>query len=109
MKKEYHFWVYIVTNWQRKVLYTGMTNNLIRRLMEHYENRGKPETFAGRHCCYHLVYYEWHQYVLNAITREKEIKNMLRRDKEVLINETNPKWAFLNKEACGHWPPKNLE
>ena len=72
MKNEYNFWVYILTNWKKTVLYVGVTNDLSRRLIEHYANRGKPETFPGRYYCYNLVYYEWYQYVLNALAREKE-------------------------------------
>jgi putative endonuclease len=106
MKKEYNFWVYIVTNWERTVLYTGMTNNLASRLKEHYDNRGNPKTFAGRYWCYNLVYYEWHQYVFNAITREKEIKKWYRWEKDQLIGKFNPDWAFLNVSICGHWPPQ---
>ena len=70
MQKEYNFWVYILTNWKKTVLYVGMTNNLQRRLTEHYQSRGKPETFTGRYYCYNLVYYEWYRYVDNAIIRE---------------------------------------
>ncbi|MCB0576019.1 MAG: GIY-YIG nuclease family protein [Saprospiraceae bacterium] len=106
MKKEYNFWVYIVTNAERTVLYTGMTNDLTGRLKEHYDNRGKYKTFAGRYWRYNLVYYEWYQYVLNAIAREKEIKNWLRVKKIALIEERNPEWKFFNAEICGHWPPK---
>lgn len=105
--KEYNFWVYIVTNWKKTVLYVGMTNHLSRRLVEHYQNRGQKETFAGRYYCYNLVYYEWHQYVLNAITREKEIKKMLREQKEALIAEVNPEWKFFNTFICGTWPPNS--
>jgi putative endonuclease len=106
MKKEYNFWVYIVTNWNRTVLYTGMTNDLAGRLKEHYDNRGNGKTFAGRFWCYNLVYYEWHQYVLNAIAREKEIKKWYREQKVALIEEHNPEWKFFNLVICGHWPPK---
>jgi len=105
MDKEYNFWVYILTNWKKTVLYVGMTNDLSRRLMEHYNQRGNPDTFSGRYYCYNLVYTEWHQYVLNAIAREKEIKNMLRAGKVALIEEQNPDWKFFNAEICGQWPP----
>ena len=105
MPKEYNFWVYILTNWKKTTLYVGQTNNLIQRLKEHYDNRGKPETFAGKYYCYNLVYYEWHQYVNNAIAREREIKNWPREWKDNLIREFNPEWKFFNKEICGHWPP----
>ena len=106
MEREYNFWVYIVTNWKKTVLYVGMTNDLGRRLVEHYANRGNPDTFAGRYFCYNLVYYEWHQYVLNAIAREKEIKNMTREKKDLLIREFNPDGRFFNATIYGAWPPK---
>lgn len=82
MAYEHNYWVYILTNWKKTVLYVGVTNNLRRRLVEHYNNRGKPETFAGKYYCYNLIYYEWHQYVNNALTREKEIKKLLRAKKK---------------------------
>ena len=106
MKRDYNFWVYILTNWKKTVLYVGMTNDLAGRLKEHYDNRGQHKTFAGRYHCYNLIYYEWYQYVLNAIAREKEIQNMTREKKNELIQEVNPDWKFYNVEICGHWPPK---
>ena len=45
MQKKYY--VYIITNWRKTVLYTGVTNNLYRRIREHYANKGKEDTFAG--------------------------------------------------------------
>ncbi len=106
MKKEYNFWVYILTNPARTVLYTGMTNDLAGRLKEHYDQRGKSQTFTGRYNCYNLVYYEWYKYVLNAIAREKEIKNWTREKKVELIEEHNPDWEFFNAFICGQWPPR---
>lgn len=103
--QSYDFWVYILTNWKKTVLYVGVTNNLCRRLMEHYRNSGKKATFAGRYYCYNLVYYEWYQYADQAIVREKEIKKMLRQTKEALITESNPDWTFFNTFICGKWPP----
>lgn len=105
MKKEYNFWVYILTNWKKTVLYVGVTNNLDRRLREHYHNRGQRASFAGRYYCYNLVYYEWYRYVLDAIAREKEIKKMLREQKDALIESVNPDWKFYNTFICGEWPP----
>jgi putative endonuclease len=106
MKRAYHFWTYIVTNPERTVMYTGVTNNLAQRLKEHYDNRGEEKTFAGRYYCYNLVYYEYTSYINNAIYREKEIKNMSRADKIAMINVVNPKWTFLNIDICGAWPPQ---
>lgn len=92
-----HYFVYIITNPKRTVLYTGVTNNLHRRLTEHYEdNVNGKKSFAARYFCYHLVYFEAHTYINNAIQREKEIKGWTRKKKEALINEFNPDWKFLN-------------
>ena len=93
----HNYYVYIITNPNRTVLYTGMTNDLKRRLSEHKENRGNPSTFAGRYSCYHLLYYEWYQYVWDAIRREKRIKKWSRDKKEALINKTNPEWVFASE------------
>jgi putative endonuclease len=105
MKRQYHFWTYIVTNPERTVMYTGMCNNLAQRLKEHYDNRGE-KTFAGRYYCYNLVYYEYTKYVNNAIAREKAIKDMSREKKMSMISEANHGWKFLNLEVCDSWPPK---
>jgi putative endonuclease len=105
MRKAYHFWTYIVTNYERTVMYTGMTNNLAQRLKEHYDNRGDNKTFAGRYYCYNLVYYEYTSYVNNAILHEKEIKDMSREKKMAMISAANPGWKFLNIDICGEWPP----
>jgi putative endonuclease len=100
------YYIYIVTNPERTVLYTGVTNNLARRLGEHYLNRGDPKTFAGKYYCYNLVYYEEFYYILNAIAREKEIKGWSRKKKLNLIKSKNPDWTFLNRMICLEWPPK---
>ncbi len=105
--KDYTFFVYIITNPTKSVLYTGFTNNLEQRLVEHYMNRGKKKTFAGRYYCYYLLYYEVHQYVYNAMDREKEIKGWTRAKKLDLIKLENEKLLFLNKELMD-WPPTDL-
>ena len=95
------YFVYIVTNKNKTVLYTGVTNDLYRRLTEHLEN-AKPVqhlSFAGNYNTYHLVFYERYDNVMNAIAREKEIKGWSRRKKEALINDFNPSWKFLNDEV----------
>ena len=107
--RQYQFYIYIVTNPQRTVLYTGVTNNLEQRLAEHYFNKGKPKTFAGKYYCYNLVHYEEFQYINDAIAREKEIKGWSRKKKENLIKTKNPDWTFLNVTVCIHWPPNEVE
>lgn len=101
LKKDHNYFVYMVTNPKRTVIYTGVTNDLKRRLQEHYENgeRENDTSFTGRYFLYNLVWYEWHQYVDNAIAREKQIKKWRRDKKEFLINLMNPEWKFLNDEV----------
>src|SRR5664279_750772 len=96
---QYQYFIYIVTNPQKTVLYTGITNNLSRRLAEHWHNRGKDETFAGKYYCYNLIYYESFQNVKDAIAREKEIKGWRRQKKLDLIKTLNPQWTFMNVET----------
>ena len=98
------FYVYITTNPNRDALYVGVTNNLEQRIIEHYLDRGKPETHAGKYYCYDLVFYEAFQLVNNAIAREKEIKKWRRNKKDALIHSFNPGWKILNKELFGEWP-----
>ena len=97
MYKKHQYYIYIVINPERTVLYTGVTNDLAQWVIEHWSNRGKPKTFAGKYYCYNLIYYEDFQYINNAIAREKEIKGWKREKKDALINQENPKWLSLNK------------
>ncbi len=92
---QHSYCVYITTNPGKTVLYVGMTNDLNARMAQHFENRGNPETFAGKYYCYNLLYWEGFQYVKQAIAREKEIKGWTREKKAALIATTNPKWQFL--------------
>lgn len=99
-----NYFVYIITNTRRTVLYTGVTNDLESRLIEHYINRGKKKTFTGRYYCYYLLYFEEFESIGQAIDREKQIKRWSRKKKEALINRDNPEWRFLNVEIM-EWPP----
>ncbi|MBE7173607.1 MAG: GIY-YIG nuclease family protein [Williamsia sp.] len=103
-----HFHVYIAANKTRTVLYTGVTNNLPQRIIEHYLNRGNTRTFTGRYNCYHLLYHESFQYINGAIARKKEIKNLSRRKKSELISAFNPHRQSLNQELFDKWPPDDL-
>ena len=100
--------VYIVTNKIKTVLYTGVTNDLEQRIIEHYIDRIEKKTFAGKYNCHFLIFYESYKYVNDAIAREKEIKGWLRINKDKLINDFNPEWKFLNVELLGEWPPKDM-
>ena len=91
----YNFYVYILTNKAKTVLYTGVTNNPRRRLEEHKEKRN-PNSFTARYNVEFLIYYEKYGWIQQAITREKEIK-LLRRDLKLdLIKEFNPNMEILN-------------
>jgi putative endonuclease len=89
------YYVYIITNWNKTVFYTGVTNNLKRRINEHKGNRGQWKTFAGRNYCYKLLYFEQFDSPMVAIRREKEIKLMSRLSKLDLIKRTNPGMRFI--------------
>lgn len=104
--KQHLYFVYIVTNHERTVLYIGVTNNIEARLSEHYFNKGNSKTFTGKYYCYNLVYFEEFQYINDAIAREKELKGWRREKKEELIKIKNPDWMFFNNSVCNHWPPK---
>lgn len=84
----HNYFVYITTNISKKILYTGVTNDLKTRLSEHYQDSiGLKEHFTGKYNCYNLVYFERHQYIEHAIEREKQIKGWLRIKKVNLISE----------------------
>lgn len=91
----YNFYVYILTNKAKTVLYTGVTNNLKRRLEEHNE-KINPNSFTARYNIEFLVYYEKFTWVQQAILREKEIKGWRREKKLELIRAFNENFEFLN-------------
>jgi len=103
----YNFYTYILTNSTKKVLYTGVTNDLDRRLYEHYFGIDQKDSFTSKYKCYYLVWFERYQYINHAIEREKEIKGWLRSKKIELIEEENPDWRFLNKDIM-EWPPRHV-
>ena len=68
----YNFFVYITTNPGKTAFYTGVTNDLRIRMQQHYDNKGKNDSFAGRYYCYKLIYFERYLDINIAIEREKE-------------------------------------
>ena len=87
-------YIYIMTNYQKTVLYTGITNNLEKRVFEHKNHlKGK---FTDRYNCEILVYYEETNDIEVALNREKQIKGWTRAKKENLINSINPNWKDLS-------------
>jgi putative endonuclease len=91
MEKQYC--IYIMTNQNHNVLYTGVTNNLKRRVLEHKENRGSE--FTKKYKVHKLVYFEVTNDINAAIFREKQIKAGSRQKKLDLINGMNEKWRDL--------------
>ena len=91
MSKEYY--VYIMTNQRNTVLYTGVTNNLLRRIEEHKSGIGSG--FTKRYNVSKLIYFEMTTEVNIAIAREKQIKSWSRKRKEELIATQNPEWKDL--------------
>jgi len=87
------FFVYIMTNKYNKVLYTGVTNDLVSRIHEHREKL--IDGFTSRYNVTKLVYFENHVDPLSAIQREKQIKSGSRKKKVQLIERKNPKWLDL--------------
>ena len=93
----YNFYVYIITNKAKTVLYTGMTNNLKRRLQEHKEKLN-PNSYTAKYNVEFLLYYEHYGWFQQAIAREKEIKLMNRDNKFELIKSLNSNLDFLNNK-----------
>src|ERR1041384_4712457 len=93
MSKEYY--VYIMTN-KSRTLYTGVTNDLMRRVYEHKNKLVKG--FTNRYNIQFLVYYESTSSIRSAIEREKQIKGWLRAKKIELIDSMNPEWKDLSEE-----------
>ena len=92
MKQHY---VYIMTN-RSHTLYTGVTNNLERRVYEHKQKM--VPGFTSKYNITRLVHYETCRQVLGAIAREQQIKGWLRAKKIALIESANPNWEDLSAE-----------
>jgi len=85
--------IYIVCNKRNGTLYTGVTSNLIQRIWQHKNNVIKG--FASKYGCNLLVYYELFDGMIEAITREKQLKAGSRKKKINLITKMNPAWEDL--------------
>ena len=95
MRREHHYWVYIIGSISG-TLYTGVTNDLLGRSMEHKSGEGSE--FTSRYHCDRLLYFEFFRYVRSAICREKQIKSWRRSKKVALIQSMNPTWRDLSKD-----------
>ena len=94
----HQYYVYMLTNWNNKVLYIGVTKDLERRLQQH---KNKVfEGFTKKYNVNKLVYYELHRDINYAIRREKELKGWSREKKNALIAELNPKWLDLYESSA---------
>jgi putative endonuclease len=85
------FYLYIMSN-RSMTLYTGVTNDLTRRIIEH---KAGESSFTSRYHFDRLVYFEEFDLIVDAITREKQIKGMTRAKKIALIKAVNPTWSDL--------------
>ena len=88
------YYVYIMANCNNRVLYTGVTNDLVRRVYEHKHHLDRSG-FTARYNVEKLVYYEETSSSITAIEREKQIKGWNRKRKDKLIESRNPCWEDL--------------
>ncbi len=96
----YSYFVYILASKKDGVLYTGITNNLFKRVYEHKNNLNKG--FTQRYFVHKLVYFEETDSIYSAIEREKQIKKWNRKWKIELIESLNPEWKDLYYENGGN-------
>jgi putative endonuclease len=94
MEKTYY--VYLLTNWNNKVMYVGVTSNLERRIYEHTHKL--VDGFTKKYNLSKLVYFEITSDVMAAIEREKQIKKWRREKKNQLVIAMNPEWKDLSLE-----------
>ncbi len=94
MPKEHRYYVYLLTNWNHRVMYVGFTNDLKRRVHEHQKKLVKG--FTEKYNVNKLVYVEETRDIIAAIAREKEIKKCRREKKNNLVFTINPPWKDLS-------------
>jgi len=97
------YYIYILTNVNHTVLYTGVTNDLERRCNEHKQKRIKG--FTQKYNVDKLIYFEQFDFVDLAIAREKQIKGYTRVKKQVLINQFNKEWKELYSDGKINFSP----
>ena len=97
------YYVYIMANWNNKVVYIGVTNNLERRVFEHKNKL--IDGFTKRYNINKLVYFDSTNDVRSAIAFEKQIKGWLRQKKNDLIEENNPEWEDLSANWGNDFSP----
>ena len=92
-----HYYVYIITNKRNTVLYVGVTSRLLERIQQHKEKQDK-NSFTAKYNIDKLVYFEEYGDAYTAISREKQMKNLLRKKKIDLVEKMNSKWKDLVEE-----------
>jgi putative endonuclease len=95
-KGTHNYYVYILTNKNKTVLYIGVTNDLKERLHYHNNPEAHSKSFSHKYKCNYLIYFEHFFEIDDAIKREKQLKRWNREKKEFLIQTKNPNWEFLN-------------
>jgi putative endonuclease len=93
------FYVYIMTNYNNTVLYTGITNNITKRAYEH-RNKLIPSSFTTKYNVTKLVYYEIFDDAYSAISREKQIKSKSRQKKNEIVTALNIEWLDLYEKIA---------
>ena len=96
MEQQKNYYVYLLSNWNNKVLYIGVTNNLERRIIEHRQKL--VPGFTEKYNVNKLVYFEQTNDVISAISREKQLKKWRREKKNALVNSVNPGWKDLSSQ-----------
>ena len=95
-------YVYILSDVNNRILYTGVTSNLLKRVWEHKNHI--VDGFTKRYNVTKLVYYEEGENIYSAISREKQIKGKLRKKKIALIEKSNPEWRDLYLDLVNEKP-----
>ena len=94
------YYVYMLSNCTNTVVYTGVTNDLVRRVYEH-KHDADPKSFTAKYQVHKLVYYEVTDYLRAALEREKQIKKWNRARKNQYISKMNPQWQDLYDTILG--------
>jgi putative endonuclease len=94
MNTKHGGFTYILTNNYNTVLYVGVTTALRARIWEH-KSKFYPKSFTARYNCGKIVWYEFHDTIMGAIEREKQLKGGSRKKKLELVNSVNPDWKDL--------------
>jgi putative endonuclease len=93
LPQDHDYWVYMMSNKTRSVLYIGVTNDLLVRVAQH--RRGEIAGFTRDYHCTNLVYCAHFRDIRDAISREKQLKGWRRSKKNALVERDNPRWKDL--------------